>query len=63
MKKIGGINMEMATKLRGKIIRKKSYNVYDALKQSLKEVKLIKEGKIKTKTWQEILEELEKEKE
>lgn len=38
----------------------KNNNVYESLKQSLKEVKLIKEGKIETKTWDEFYEELKK---
>ncbi len=38
-------------------------SVYESLEESLKEVKLIKEGKIKPKTWEQLLKELREEKE
>lgn len=38
----------------------KNNSVYKSLKQSLKEVKLIREGKIETKTWEEFYKELKK---
>lgn len=39
-------------------LSKRYCSVYESLEESLKEVKLIKEGKIKPKTWKELLEEL-----
>ncbi len=38
-------------------------SVYESLEESLKEVKLIREGKIKPKTWDELYKELKEEKE
>lgn len=65
MRKIGGINMSTVTRLTNtKDKTSKRYcSVYESLEESLKEVKLIKEGKIKPKTWQELLEELNEDKE
>lgn len=67
MRKIGGINMNTIARLNGKLTKEKASerycSVYESLEQSLKEVKLIKEGKIKPKTWQELLKELKEEKE
>lgn len=64
MRKIGGVNMNTVAHL-GKLTKEKTTerycSVYESLKESLKEVKLIREGKIKPKTWQEFLEELNKE--
>lgn len=57
--KIGGINMKTAIRLKRQYT-KEDYNIYKSLEQSLAEVKLIKEGKIKAKTWREILEEIER---
>lgn len=61
MRKIGGVNMNAVTRVIGKIAREETSEstIYESLKESLKEVKLIKEGKIKPKTWQEILGEIE----
>lgn len=62
MRKIGGVNMEAIARLKGKFTKEKApkryCSVYESLEQSLKEVKLIKEGKIKPKTWKELLKEL-----
>lgn len=62
MKKIGGINMSTVTRLTNTKEKKSQRycSVYESLEESLKEVKLIKEGKIKPKTWEELLEELKK---
>ena len=61
MRKIGGINMNTITRLTGKKTKddSKYCTIYKSLEESLKEVKLIKEGKIKPKTWQELLDELD----
>ena len=52
MKKIGGVNMEAIARLTGKLTKdrkcrtqKRDCTVYQSLDESLKEVKLIKEGK------------------
>lgn len=62
MRKIGGINMNTTARLTGKLTKDKTAkrycSVYESLEESLKEVKLIKEGKIKPKTWDELYEEL-----
>lgn len=42
--------------------REKEYNLREALEESLHEVKLIKEEKIKAKTWDELYEELKENK-
>ena len=61
MRKIGGVNMNTVARL-GKLTKEKTTerycSVYESLKESLKEVKLIKQGKIKTKNWRELLNEL-----
>lgn len=62
MRKIGGVNMNAIARLTGKLTKDKTSkrycSVYESLKESLKEVKLIKQGKIKPKTWRELLKEL-----
>lgn len=62
MRKIGGVNMEAVARLRGKLTKEKAperyCGIYKSLEESLKEVKLIKEGKIKAKDWRQLLEEL-----
>lgn len=62
MKKIGGINMNTVAHLTRKTTEEKANkrycSVYESLKESLKEVKLIKQGKIKTKDWREVLKEI-----
>lgn len=67
MRKIGGVNMNTIARFKGRLTKEKTSerycSVYESLEESLKEVKLIREGKIKAKTWQEFLEELEDEKE
>lgn len=67
MRKIGGVSMEAIARLRGKLTKDKTSkrycSVYESLEESLKEVKLIKEGKIKPKTWDELYEELQNNKE
>lgn len=54
--------MNAIAHLTGKFTKEKASkrycSVYESLEQSLKEVKLIKEGKIKPKTWKELLKEL-----
>lgn len=67
MRKIGGVNMNTIARFKGRLTKEKTSerycSVYESLEESLKEVKLIREGKIKAKTWQEFLKELEDEKE
>lgn len=70
MKKIGGVNMEAIARLTGKLTKdrkcrtqKRDCTVYQSLDESLKEVKLIKEGKIKPKTWRKLLKEVKEDKE
>lgn len=62
MRKIGGVNMEAIARLKGKFTKEKTSkgycSIYKSLEESLKEVQLIKNGKIKPKTWRELLEEL-----
>lgn len=60
MRKIGGVNMNAVARLTNtkEKFTKRYCSVYESLEESLKEVKLIKEGKIKPKTWKELLEEL-----
>ncbi len=64
MRKIGGVNMSAIS---GKLTKDKTAqrycSVYESLEQSLKEVKLIKEGKIKPKKWDELFNELKEDKE
>lgn len=59
MRKIGGVNMNTIARLTGKLTkdkRNKRYcTVYESLEQSLKEVKLHREGKIHLDTWEEYL--------
>lgn len=54
--------MEAIARLKGKITKEKApkryCSVYESLKESFKEVKLHKEGKIQLKTWDELYEEL-----
>lgn len=61
MRKIGGINMNAIARLKGKLTKEKTTerycNVYKSLKESLKEVKLHKQGKIHLDTWDEFLQE------
>lgn len=67
MRKIGGINMNAIARLNGKLTKDKASerycSVYESLEESLKEVKLIKEGKIKPKKWRDLLDELRTSKE
>lgn len=67
MRKIGGINMNAIARLNGKLTKDKASerycSVYKSLEESLKEVKLIKEGKIKPKKWRDLLDELRTSKE
>lgn len=56
MRKIGGVNMSAIS---GRLTKEKTAqrycSVYESLKQSLKEVKLHREGKIHLDTWDEYL--------
>lgn len=67
MRKIGGVNMNAIAHLTGKLTKEKApkryCSVYESLKESLKEVKLHREGKIHLDTWDEFLEELNEDKE
>lgn len=55
MRKIGGVNMSAIS---GKLTKEKTIgrycSVYESLEGSLKEIKLIKQGKVKTKSWKEL---------
>ena len=59
MKKIGGVNMNAIARLTGKVTKDKKEerycSVYESLEESLKEVKLHREGKIHLDTWNEYL--------
>lgn len=68
MRKIGGVNMDTIARLSSKRLTKEKAterycSVYESLKESLQEVKLIKQGKVKPKTWDELYEELKQGKE
>lgn len=67
MRRIGGVNMNTVARMTKKQTndkKEKRYcTVYESLDESLKEVKLIKEGKIKAKSWDELYEELKSNKE
>lgn len=66
MRKIGGVNMNTVAHL-GKLTKEKTTerycSVYESLKESLKEVKLIKQGKAKTKSWKELYNDLKSDEE
>ena len=65
MRKIGGVNMNAIARLTGKLTKDKTTkrycSVYESLEQSLKEMKLIREGKLKATTWDEFKKQLESE--
>ena len=64
MRKIGGINMNaISAKLTKEKATQRYCSVYKSLEESLKEVKMIKQGKIKTKSWKELFDELKENKE
>lgn len=67
MRKIGGVNMGTIARLTGKLTKdntsKRYCSVYESLRQSLKEVKLYKQGKLHLDTWDEFLKELNDDKE
>ena len=65
MRKIGGVNMNTVARLTNtkEKLSKRYCSVYESLKESLKEVKLHKQGKIQLKTWDELYEELQEDKE
>lgn len=59
MRKIGGVNMNAIARLT-RVNTKDNNNerycsIYESLKESLKEVKLYREGKIHLDTWEEYL--------
>lgn len=59
MRKIGGINMNTAVRMTRTNTKDKEYcSVYESLEDSCKELKKIKEKKIKPKTWEELFKEL-----
>ena len=63
MRKIGGVNMNAISSGNTKDKTTQRYcTVYESLDESLKEVKLIKQGKIKAKTWKELFKELKEDK-
>lgn len=59
MRKIGGVNMSTIAHLKGRLTKDKTTerycSVYESLKESLKEVKLHRQGKIHLDTWDEYL--------
>lgn len=59
MRKIGGVNMNAIARLTGKLTKDKTSerycSVYESLEESLKEVRLHREGKIHLDTWDEYL--------
>lgn len=59
MRKIGGVNMNAIAHLTGRFTKEKATkrycSVYESLEESLKQVKLHKEGKIHLDTWEEYL--------
>lgn len=67
MRKIGGVNMNTIAQVKGRLTKDKTSerycSIYESLDESLREVKQIKEGKIKPKTWRELLEEIRENKE
>lgn len=65
MRKIGGINMGTVTRLTNTKDKtpQRYCSVYESLKQSLKEMNLIRKGKLKAKTWDEFKKELDNEEE
>lgn len=65
MRKIGGVNMNTVARLTSTKdkLSKRYCSVYESLEESLKEVNLIKQGKIKPKSWRELLKELKDNKE
>ena len=67
MKRIGGVNMNTIARLtrtNTKDNNNERYcSVYESLKDSCKELKLIRKGKIKPKTWDELFKELKDNKE
>lgn len=65
MRKIGGINMSTVTRLTNtkEKTSQRYCSVYESLEESLKEVKLIKEGKIQPKSWKELYNDLKKDEE
>lgn len=64
MRKIGGVNMSaISGKLTKENTTQRYCSVYESLEESLKEVKMIKQGKIKKKTWKELFKELKEDKE
>ena len=54
MKKIGG-NMNAITNLKGKKMQEEYCSIYKSIEESLKQVKLHREGKIHLDTWEEYL--------
>lgn len=67
MRKIGGVNMDTIAHLSKRHTKEKASKRYcsisESLRESLKEVKLHKEGKLQLGTWDEFLEELKHDKE
>lgn len=64
MRKIGGVSMNtISRKLTKEKTPQRYCSVYESLEESLKEVKLIKKGKIKPKSWKELFKELKENKE
>ena len=67
MRKIGGVNMNAIARLTARSTKDKTpkryCSVYESLKESLKEVKLYKQGKLHLDTWDDFLKELNDDKE
>lgn len=67
MRKIGGVNMNAIARLTGRFTKEKATerycSVYESLKESFKEVKLHREGKVHLDTWDEYIQKKHKDKE
>lgn len=64
MRKIGGVSMNtISSKLTKEKTPQRYCSIQESLRESLKEVKLIKQGKIKAKSWKDLFKELKENKE
>ena len=64
MKKIGGVSMNaISSKLTKEKTPQRYCSIQESLSESLKEVKMIKQGKIKAKSWKDLFKELKENKE
>lgn len=64
MKKIGGVSMNaISSKLTKEKTPQRYCSIQESLSESLEEVKMIKQGKIKAKSWKDLFSELKENKE